>query len=64
MSKKKTVAIEKGGVRAEATELTLAGLLEHGWTVVDDGDKAQPKATAKDAQKLAQQKLFGSNEEE
>lgn len=69
MSNRKTVVIEKDGVRAVATEITFAGLAKRGWTVVDDGDKDVKKATeakAKETEKLQEQeqKLFGSDNEE
>lgn len=69
MSNKKTVVIEKDGVRAEATEATFKALAKRGWTVVDDGDKDNAeanKAEAEQAQKLdeQEQQLFGSDDKE
>jgi hypothetical protein len=69
MARKKTVVIEKDGVRAEATEETFKGLAARGWTVVDDGDKDEKNAAeteAKEAEKLQEQeqKLFGPDDKE
>lgn len=70
MSKRKVVIIEKDGVQAEADQVSLAGLLKHGWTVVDDGDdketvkRAEAKpAKAEDVQEQ-ESKVFGSNDKE
>lgn len=68
MSKRtKEVVIEKDGIRGVATEVSLKGLLKHGWTVVDDKDKevkAAAKAEAEEEQKLDEQveKYFGTEE--
>jgi len=69
MSKRKTVVIEKDGVRAEADQNTFKGLAKRGWTVVDDGDKdaqAAQQEEQKQAEELEQQEqqLFGTNDEE
>jgi hypothetical protein len=69
----KEVVVEKetedGKVQAVATQLTLRGLLKHGWTVVDDGSKQEKQsaeAQAKEVKQLQEQeeKLFGSPDEE
>jgi len=66
---KKTVVMEKDGIRTEVTQAQFKGLAKRGWTVVDDGDKdvkAANEAQAKEAKHLEQQeqKLFATDEKE
>lgn len=59
-NRKKTVVVEKDGVTAEATVESFKGLVKRGWTVKDDGTKAEKQeaeALAKAAAELEQQEV-------
>lgn len=67
--KNKEVVVKKGDVTAVATEITLKGLLKHGWEVVGDSDKdvkAEREAQAKEEEQLNAEveKFFPSQDEE
>jgi hypothetical protein len=67
--KNKEVVVKKGDVTAVATEITLKGLLKHGWEVVGDSDKdhqAELKKQADEEEKLDKtvEKYFPSDDEE